>query len=129
MIRAIVPAQDLPLIDRTAGDQREAGEILREWMTRGSSPRETGSLISSIRARLRILREERADEGEELFLATHDALQDEEVRILPRIADLLPDFRRRGSSMRRRLSFIVMSVIMRQARSSCCSRTRRQSSS
>jgi hypothetical protein len=34
LIRAIVPAQDLPLLDRTAGDGREAGELLEEWIER-----------------------------------------------------------------------------------------------
>ncbi len=34
LIRAIVPAQDLPLVDRAEGDSREAGEILSEWIFR-----------------------------------------------------------------------------------------------
>ncbi len=32
LIRAIVPAQDLSLLDRVPGDTREAGEIWREWL-------------------------------------------------------------------------------------------------
>jgi len=32
LIRAIVPAQDLPLIDRASGDDREASEILSAWI-------------------------------------------------------------------------------------------------
>jgi lysophospholipase L1-like esterase len=32
LIRAIVPAQDLPLIDRAEGDTREAAELLAEWV-------------------------------------------------------------------------------------------------
>lgn len=37
-IREIVPAQDLPLIDRAAGDQREGGVILREWFSAAITP-------------------------------------------------------------------------------------------
>ena len=33
LIRAIVPAQDLPLIDRASGDDREALEILSAWIS------------------------------------------------------------------------------------------------
>ncbi len=32
LIRAIVPAQDLPLIDRAPGDEREAAAIVAEWL-------------------------------------------------------------------------------------------------
>jgi lysophospholipase L1-like esterase len=32
LIRAIVPAQDLPLIDRAEGETREAAELLAEWV-------------------------------------------------------------------------------------------------
>jgi len=34
LIRSIVPAQDLPLLDRADGDGREAGALLEEWIER-----------------------------------------------------------------------------------------------
>ncbi len=36
IVRAIVPAQDLPLVDRMSGDGRQAGEIFGEWIGRST---------------------------------------------------------------------------------------------
>jgi lysophospholipase L1-like esterase len=36
LLRIIVPAQDLSLLDRSAGDDREPGEILSEWVKKNS---------------------------------------------------------------------------------------------
>lgn len=38
LIRAIVPGQDLPLVDRLPGDDREAGAILSEWILNKKMP-------------------------------------------------------------------------------------------
>src|SRR5690349_5770391 len=46
-------------------------------------------------APFRIFREERSDEGKELLFPAHHALQDEKMRVPPRIADLLPYLRGR----------------------------------